>query len=150
LRHRRDVRAAPRTSTTGRAISGSGLVAIVDDDADLRQALADVLQDEGYTCIEARDGREALDLLRRASPKPDVILLDLMMPMMDGWQLQIRLRDDPDLATIPIVVMTAHAGFLRAAASIRPGTAVLPKPIDLPRLLEVVATHSRLKRLGAH
>jgi CheY-like chemotaxis protein len=114
---------------------------VVDDDFDIRQALREVLEEEGYTILEAGHGREALDLLRRADTKPGLILLDLMMPTMDGWQLRTRLREDPVLAKIPIVIMTAHAGVLRAVANVQPPTPVLPKPLDLERLLELVARY---------
>jgi CheY-like chemotaxis protein len=68
------------------------LIAIVDDDADIRDALRTLLEEEGYRTIEAADGTDALSMLARAEVKPDVVLLDLMMPMMDGWQLRARLR----------------------------------------------------------
>jgi CheY-like chemotaxis protein len=116
-------------------------VAIVDDDADIREAIGAALEDHGYSTIEASNGREALEMLQRAEPKPDLVLLDLMMPMMDGWQLQRRLREEPELAVIPIVIMTAHAGFVRAARSAQPETPVLPKPLDLDHLLETVETY---------
>ncbi len=63
-----------------------------------------------------------------------------MMPSMDAWQLRVRLRTDPVLAAIPIVIMTAHAGVLRAVANARPETPVLSKPLHAARLLQMVAT----------
>jgi CheY-like chemotaxis protein len=120
-----------------------GLVLVVDDDADIRDAVRGVLEDEGYATLEASHGREALELLRQAKVKPDLILLDLMMPTMDGWQLRTRLREDPALAVLPIVIMTAHAGVLRAVASTQPATPVLPKPIDVDRLLELVTSYCK-------
>jgi CheY-like chemotaxis protein len=120
-------------------------VAIVDDDADIRDALRVVLEDNGYSTVEASNGREALEMLRRSQTKPHLLLLDLMMPMMDGWQLRRRLHEDPELARIPIVIMTAHTGVLRA---VQPETPVLSKPIDLDQLLEAVATYSNDTRQG--
>jgi CheY-like chemotaxis protein len=125
----------------GNDLAGAHLVAIVDDDADIREVIGAALEDEGYSTIQASDGRAALQMLQRAEPKPNLILLDLMMPMMDGWQLQRRLREDPELADIPIVIMTAHAGFGRAVRSAQPETPVLPKPLDLDHLLETVETY---------
>jgi CheY-like chemotaxis protein len=124
-------------------------VLVVDDDADIRQALREVLEEEGYTILEASHGREALDLLRNAGTKPNLLLLDLMMPTMDGWQLRSRLREDPSLAAIPIVIMTAHAGVLRAVTNVEPPTPVLSKPLDLDRLLELVAGYCKEKPLAA-
>jgi CheY-like chemotaxis protein len=125
----------------GNDLADAHLVAIVDDDADIREVIGAVLEEQGYSTIEASDGRAALEMLQRARPKPDLLLLDLMMPMMDGWQLQRRLREDPELAEIPIVIMTAHAGFGRAVRSAQPDTPVLSKPLDLDQLLETVETY---------
>ncbi|HVY47095.1 MAG TPA: response regulator [Minicystis sp.] len=83
-------------------------VLIVEDDRDIRQAFAQTLAEEGYASAQARHGREALDMLRRGTA-PRLILLDLMMPVMDGWQFRAEQRGDPDLATIPVVVVSADA-----------------------------------------
>jgi two-component system nitrogen regulation response regulator NtrX len=114
---------------------------IVDDDKDLRSAVRGVLENAGYRTAEANDGQEALAFMQQAQDKPALLLLDLMMPSMDGWQLRARLRTDPVLAAIPIVIMTAHAGVLRAVTNARPETPVLSKPLDALRLLQVVATY---------
>jgi CheY-like chemotaxis protein len=117
------------------------LILIVDDDGDVREAVRTVLENAGYQTAEAEGGLEALAFVKEATNKPALLLLDLMMPSMDGWQLRARLRSDPELAAIPIVIMTAHAGVLRAVADVRPETPVLPKPLDVERLLQVVATY---------
>jgi len=114
---------------------------IVDDDADVREAVRTVLENAGYRTAEAKDGGEALAIIKKAENKPALLLLDLMMPSMDGWQLRARLRSDPDLAAIPIVIMTAHAGVLRAISDVKPETPVLPKPLNVERLLQMVATY---------
>src|SRR5689334_10355653 len=80
------------------------LVLIVDDDEDVREAVRAVLENEGYRTAEAEDGREALAFVQEAEDKPALLLLDLMMPTMDGWQLRARLSSDPELAAIPIVI----------------------------------------------
>ncbi len=117
------------------------LILIVDDDPDLRATVRAVLENEGYRTAEAEDGREALAFIQGAEDKPALLLLDLMMPTMDGWQLRARLRADSALATIPIVIMTAHAGVLRAVSNAKPEPRVIPKPLDVERLLQIVATY---------
>src|ERR1700733_13792148 len=91
----------PRTSAP--------IVLVVDDDHDIRGTLSQVLEDEGYSTAAASDGREALRLLR-AGLRPCIIFLDLSMPGMDGWDFRADQMADPDLRTIPVVVITA-AGF---------------------------------------
>jgi signal transduction histidine kinase len=109
-----------------------GTVLVVEDDADIRDSLAAVLEDEGLAVSTAQHGAEALRMLR-SGPLPSVVLLDLMMPVMNGWELVQRMRDDPRLAAIPVVVTSAAAD--RPPPEV---DCVLPKPIDLARLLEAV------------
>jgi CheY-like chemotaxis protein len=92
-------------------------VLVVDDDAEIRQALAELLQDEEYSVLLAANGKEALDLIARGL-KPDVILLDVMMPVMDGWHfLSARLRD-PDLVEVPIIIISAGQEAEREARKV--------------------------------
>jgi CheY-like chemotaxis protein len=104
-------------------------ILIVDDDADFRAVLRPVLEDEGCAVIEAADGRAALDALRTTS-LPHLILLDLMMPVMNGWEFYAEMPKDPSLASIPVAVLSA-------VGQMRPFRAMheLHKPIDLPNLL---------------
>ena len=88
---------------------------IVEDDADISEALAEALEDHGHTVIVAADGQEALDKLRAAAVLPRLILLDLMMPVMDGWQFRAAQRQDANLAEIPVVLLSAHVDVRRAA-----------------------------------
>jgi CheY-like chemotaxis protein len=81
---------------------------VVDDDDDLRRRLAQLLDKMQYDVTAAQHGSDALSQLR-AGPRPDVILLDLLMPVMDGFALIVELRKDPELAAIPIVVFTSGA-----------------------------------------
>jgi signal transduction histidine kinase len=107
---------------------------VVDDDVELRTSLADVLRDAGFGVLEAANGQDALTLLR-SEPPPDAILLDLMMPVMDGWEFRAAQKREPSLARTPVVVMTAdgspHAEAVDAALFVR-------KPFDLRTLLDGV------------
>ena len=107
-------------------------VLIVDDDADVRDAIVEVLEDAEYSPFAVANGQEALDYLR-SGHKPCVILLDLMMPVMDGWQFRAAQLADATLEPIPVVVLTAHG-----AGENLPAGAVLRKPVHLARLLEVI------------
>src|SRR5690349_1848715 len=84
-------------------------VLVVEDSTDARQMLASLLEVEGFAVRTAANGREALDQLR-AGPPPCLILLDLMMPVMDGYQFRAEQRQDPGLSPIPVVVVSAVAG----------------------------------------
>lgn len=119
------------------ATHGNRVVLIVDDDPDVRETLGEVLRDEGYATLAASHGAEALDQLR-AGARPDVILLDLMMPVMDGWEFRARQRDEPAWAHIPVVVITA-SGHAAAQTAVLAPAAVLRKPISLEGLLAAVA-----------
>jgi CheY-like chemotaxis protein len=109
---------------------------VVDDDADVREALRGVLSDEGFTVDTATDGRHALEVLAHG-PLPDVLILDWMMPVMNGIELRRALLADARLCRLPVVFLTAdarlqgHAGELRAAV-------VLTKPVKLDELLSAV------------
>lgn len=108
---------------------------IVDDDADIRNVLSEFLQDEGYAIATAANGREALAHLH-AHPRTAAVLLDLMMPIMNGFQFRAEQKADPAIAAVPVVVMTASGSF--DAASID-AEEVLAKPLDLERLLAALA-----------
>jgi CheY-like chemotaxis protein len=82
------------------------LVLVVDDDMEIRQALTDILQDEDYDVRAAANGREALEMVERG-PCPDVILLDVMMPVMDGWHFLSARLAHPRLVEVPIIIISA-------------------------------------------
>jgi CheY-like chemotaxis protein len=113
-------------------------VMVVDDDADIRETLGDLLVDEGYEVESAAGGREALELLRNGA-RPGVILLDLMMPEMNGWQFRAAQLDDPALAGVPVVVVSALSDVAGRASAL--GVPYLAKPIDLDQLLSTVARY---------
>jgi CheY-like chemotaxis protein len=114
-------------------------VLIVEDDADLREMMAQLLTLEGFQAATATNGREALDYLRK-SPTPDLILLDLMMPVMDGWEFSKQQQADPAIAKVPVVVLTAVD---QARAKAVNATAFLNKPLDFDRLLQLVRQYCR-------
>ncbi len=115
-------------------------ILVVDDDPDIRETLAELLQEEGYAVTSAAHGGEAL-LSLRAEPRPGLILLDLMMPIMDGWQFRAEQKKDPELASIPVVIISA-TGRDELVSSL--GAAqFLKKPINLEQLLAAVEQHCR-------
>ncbi|TMB06949.1 MAG: response regulator [Deltaproteobacteria bacterium] len=112
-------------------------VLVVEDDADVREAIAEVLSDCEYKPLHASNGAEALQRLRTAEVRPCVILLDVMMPTMDGWQFRAAQKSDPSVSDIPVVVLSAHANGSEAAAKMD-AAAYLAKPVSLERLVTVV------------
>ena len=112
-------------------------ILVVDDDAEIREALSDLLSDEGHQVRSAANGKEALDLLRR-TPAPCMILLDLMMPVMNGWQFVTETAGDPTLSGIPVWIITAAGDAHPAPSGV---TGVLRKPFRLRELLEIVQRH---------
>ena len=129
--------AAQVAASKGEAMSSqaypAGNVLVVEDDAATREALALVLEADGCHVVNAANGREGLDRLRQEPP--DLILLDLAMPVMDGWQFRREQQQNPDLAPIPVVVLSA-AGDLRRRAGSLDAAALLEKPVEFDRLLE--------------
>jgi len=113
-------------------------VMIVEDDADVRDALAEVLEDGDYKPLLAENGAVALQELKKASAKPPcVILLDVMMPIMDGREFRTVQQGDPALSSIPVIVLSAHAEASAAAAQMA-AEGFLAKPVDLGTLLDTV------------
>ncbi|WP_224247714.1 response regulator [Hyalangium gracile] len=113
-------------------------VLVVDDETAIVDALEDILSMEGYEVMSAFNGQEGL--MRMSERTPDLVLLDLMMPVMSGAQLLGRIRQDPKLRDIPVVVMSA--GRI-AEEERRNASAVLPKPFELDALLDTLARYLR-------
>lgn len=109
-------------------------ILVVDDDPSASEALSTLLEDEGYDVARAANGQVALNHLNSA-PTPAAIILDLMMPVMDGWEFRRRQQKNADLASIPVVVVSA----LRQPKSIEGVAAILTKPLDVDRLLGIVS-----------
>ena len=112
-------------------------VLVVEDDVDIRETLVDALEDSGFAAVSAANGRDALDILRTQKPRPCVILLDLMMPEMDGRAFREAQRQMQDVADIPVIVLSAYRDVesniegMDVAAHVR-------KPPDLAELLRLV------------
>jgi len=110
-------------------------VVVIDDDTDILEAIAIVLREAGYDAQTESNGADALDRIRQGTPC--LILLDLMMPGMNGWQFRAEQMRDAALASIPTIVMTGFPAAAENASSL--GAAVcLKKPIDLDKLLDTV------------
>ena len=110
---------------------------VVDDDPDLREILGDLLQDEGYEPFLFANGQPALELLQSGA-RPHLILLDLMMPEMNGWQFREQQLRDASLRDIPVVVMTASTGVDTGALR---ASEILKKPVGIEEILEAVERH---------
>ena len=117
-------------------------IVVVDDDDDVRNAVRAILESEGHRTIGAGTGEEALFLLEHSEHRPSLILLDLMMPGMDGWQVLARIDEQDDLHSIPVALMSAHPSVRRALerskASDESRRLLFPKPLNVLRLLSLV------------
>jgi CheY-like chemotaxis protein len=116
--------------------AGAATILVVEDDHDIQTALAAILREEGLAAATADNGAEALALLR-GGLRPAVILLDLMMPVMNGAQFRAAQLEDPELAGIPVVVLTADGRFEQAAWELA-ADASFGKPFEIPELLRTV------------
>jgi CheY-like chemotaxis protein len=112
-------------------------ILLIEDDPGLRDTLAEVLSERGYQVTCAADGVAALVELGE-HPPPSVILLDLAMPVMDGWTFRAEQRRDPRIASIPTIVLSASLGADPRAVQGLDAAAALSKPFDLDTLLRAV------------
>ena len=110
-------------------------VLLVEDDRDLRTSLSAILTEAGHQVRQAENGTEAIRELEQGLP--DVILLDLMMPSGNGWEVLERLRTSPELRELPVVVVSAYASAPPSGTR-----ALLHKPVRREALLDAVATHA--------
>lgn len=118
---------------------GHRSILVVDDDLDIRESLADALGEEGFAVATVRNGREALSWLE-GNPPPCLILLDLMMPVMNGEQFRRAQLADAERSSIPVVLMSASPDASRNARAL--GTrGFLAKPLRLERLIETIDRH---------
>jgi len=135
---RSDSRAHPRAAAgESKRVGTSSFVLTVDDDPDLLEVTSFVIEQEGMAVETARNGEEALALLRTGR-LPSLVLLDLMMPVMNGWEFLNEVAKEPPFRQIPIVVVTA-ADHVQVTGAVE----VLSKPMDLTALLRVVERYVR-------
>jgi CheY-like chemotaxis protein len=111
-------------------------ILVVEDDTDVREALVEALSEQGYVVASATDGKEALASLR-AGARPGLILLDLMMPRMNGTEFRLAQRRDPDLAHIPVILLSADGAISEKATALETA-GFIRKPIDLGELLGMI------------
>lgn len=114
----------------------SNYVLVVEDDADILEMIEMILQGSGYLPIAVRDGEEALQCLR-SGPLPRVVLLDIMMPRMDGKQFRNAQLSDPAIADVPVVLMSGDTAIVDKMIELRV-TKCIRKPLDLEELLAVI------------
>jgi CheY-like chemotaxis protein len=126
-------------SQAGEALAVSRFILLVEDDEDIRTDVQEMLEISGYPTVTATDGADALRKLE-GSPQPALIVLDLMMPVMDGWQLRQALREQPALAEIPIVVLSGAAGVHHEARELG-AVGYFTKPFSMRSLLETIERH---------
>jgi two-component system, OmpR family, response regulator MprA len=112
-------------------------ILLVEDDRDIRETLIEALEQEGYAVTGAFDGIDALEKLRAAGAAPDIVLLDVMMPRMDGVQFAAEMRKTPAWKDIPIVLVTADVNGKTTAQQVG-AAAFLKKPIKLASLFDTV------------
>ena len=115
-------------------------VMVVEDDNDLRESLCQALRDNGFSVVSASNGQQALEVLQ-GGVHPAVILLDLMMPVLNGWELRDALRDDPRLADIPQLVISAYMDEAEQHVLALPPDDCIRKPFHIRILLEAIERH---------
>ena len=118
------------------------VILVVDDTPALLDVVRACLEDEGYRVVTCLEGRHAVELAQRE--RPDLIMLDVVMPEVSGWEVLARLRADPSFARTPVIVCTAYVSqALGRLAELRgpdQHLGLLPKPFELEELIEVVAS----------
>lgn len=113
-------------------------ILVVDDEAPIRDVVVEILEDEGYEATSVANGAEALRYLEHTSDLPALILLDLNMPVMSGWDFRLAQLNDARLASIPVVAFSAGATVQRQAQNIN-AAGYLPKPVEYTELVRTIA-----------
>jgi two-component system, chemotaxis family, chemotaxis protein CheY len=121
--------------------AASGVVLVVEDDFDVLNAIAAILEDAGYQVLRAANGVEALDKLGDRNGQCDLILLDLLMPVMHGWDFRKKQKQTPAFADIPVVLMSAGAHMAAVSGDLE-AAGYLTKPVDMTDLLCVAKRYS--------
>ncbi|MDF2694586.1 MAG: response regulator [Labilithrix sp.] len=127
----------PVAATAAKVAPDERVVFVVEDDPDIRDMITQILELEGYCVRTATDGSDALMQIRAQGQHPALILLDLMMPVMNGWEFRTAQLQDPRLASIPVVVLSGD-GTVAAKAGTMHANGFLKKPVDLNALLQTV------------
>jgi CheY-like chemotaxis protein len=131
--------ARPDRFSAAAGLGGGRAILVVEDDPELRSLFAQVLGDQGYAVKTAANGRDALDLL--SDWRPHLILLDMLMPVMDGRAFREEQLARPDLCAIPVIVVSATSEFLREDETLG-ARAILGKPFDFDEMLALVESWS--------
>jgi CheY-like chemotaxis protein len=114
-------------------------ILVVEDDINIRADLTEILRDHGYDVFAARDGQTALTHLKNDGP-PSLILLDLTMPVMSGWEFRKAQLRDPALAHVPVLILSGDAAIAQEAASMH-AAGFIQKPFSLESLVQTVQAH---------
>ena len=115
-------------------MESAGLIMLIEDDQDIRETMVEVLEMENYSVVSATHGREALAILDGPSPLPSVILLDLMMPVMNGWEFLNERSTRPKLKDIPVIIVSAAGDKAKTAVC----DAFIKKPVELDVLFDTI------------
>ena len=118
-------------------VTRSKKILIIDDNVDIRLSLADILINDGFKVATAKNGLEGLNYLSRHD-HPDLILLDLSMPVMDGYDLMSKIRESSDLRKIPVIIISGEVDEERIHALAMDKLALLQKPLDVQQFIDVV------------
>ena len=113
-------------------------VLVIEDEDDIRNGLAEFLVLEGFDVTTAKNGREGIEKVKR--DKPGLVFLDLMMPVMSGWEYLLACKEDRELASVPVVVVSAVPKKIKAENVIE----ILRKPVDIDEILETAQQHCRI------
>ena len=120
-------------------MTDSPLVLVADDDPDILELVTYILKSEGYEVVSAPDGLQALELAR--ARRPQLAVLDVSMPNLDGLEVTRRLRADAELASLPVILLTARVAAADQERGLEAGaTDYIPKPVDLDRFISVIRT----------
>ena len=126
-------------------------ILIVDDEEDILEYLTTLFKDNGYETLTARDGKEALDLVKKE--EPDLVTLDIIMPRESGVRFYRQVKEDDELKKIPIIIVTALTGygydpegfhkFIKSRKKVPPPEGFMAKPVNTEELLKLVKEHIR-------
>lgn len=111
-------------------------ILVVEDDRDIRESMVELLEYENFEVISATNGKAGIDLLR-SGVKPDLILLDLMMPVMDGFQFRVEQIKSPELSQIPVIIMTAD-GHMESKGELVGTVSIIRKPLNIDSTISVI------------